>query len=64
LDTGYPASTVVPDVPEVGTFRTFILDAINELPQDGFRAEGMMHNAEGSWYGRPWETREGGRDER
>ena len=65
LDTGYPASTVVPDVPEVGTFRTFILEAINDLPQGGFGAEGMMHNAEGGRYGaRPWETREGGRDER
>ena len=35
LDTGYPTSTVVPDVPEVATFRNFILDAINELPQGG-----------------------------
>lgn len=65
LDTGYPSSTVVPDVPEVGTFRNFILEAINELPQSGFRAEGMMHNPEGDSRGPlPWETREGGRDER
>ncbi|MGY2743157.1 PH domain-containing protein [Arthrobacter sp. UYCu723] len=66
LDTGYPSSTVVPDVPEVVTFRNFILDAINELPQGGgFGAEGMMHNPDGTRYGAwPWETREGGRDER
>ena len=35
LDTGYPTSAVVPDVPEVATFRNFILDAINDLPQGG-----------------------------
>ena len=35
LDTGYPSSTVVPDVPEVATFRNFILDAIDDLPQGG-----------------------------
>ncbi len=66
LDTGYPASTVVPDVPEVGTFRNFMLDAMNELPQGGsFGAEGISHNAEGGWDATwPWETREGGRDER
>ncbi|MDQ0822042.1 membrane protein YdbS with pleckstrin-like domain [Arthrobacter sp. V1I7] len=65
LDTGYPSSTVVPDVPEVATFRNFILEAINELPQGGFRAEGTMHHPEGSRNGaEPWETREGGRDER
>lgn len=66
LDTGYPASTVVPDVPEVATFRNFMLDAMNELPQGGsFGAEDISHNPESgrdaSW---PWETREGGRDER
>jgi membrane protein YdbS with pleckstrin-like domain len=66
LDTGYPASTVVPDVPEVVTFRNFMLDAIKELPQGGsFGAEGTMHNPEGTRHGAwPWETREGGRDER
>jgi membrane protein YdbS with pleckstrin-like domain len=65
LDTGYPSSTVVPDVPEVGTFRAFILEAINELPQGGFRAEAGTQGPGGSRYGlRSWETREGGRDER
>ncbi|MDQ0851080.1 putative membrane protein YdbT with pleckstrin-like domain [Arthrobacter sp. B3I9] len=53
LDTGYPASTVVPDVPEAATFRTFILEAMDELPRGGFRAEGITHDPEGSWYGTP-----------
>lgn len=62
LDTGYPSSTVVPDVPEVATFRNFILDAIDDLPQgEVFGADGMMHHPDEAW---PWETREGGRDER
>ncbi|MET4136962.1 PH domain-containing protein [Pseudarthrobacter sp. PvP090] len=62
LDTGYPSSTVVPDVPEAATFRNFILDAINDLPQGGaLGAGGMMHNPDAAW---PPETREGGRDER
>lgn len=66
LDTGYPAGTVVPDVPEVATFRNFIQDAVAELPRARVMGpEGDMHNPEvnpnGPW---PWETREGGRDER
>ncbi|WP_211882187.1 PH domain-containing protein [Pseudarthrobacter albicanus] len=62
LDTGYPSGTVVPDVPEVATFRTFILDAIEELPPAAVSGvEGMPHNPDEAW---PWETREGGRDER
>ena len=62
LDTGYPAETVVPDVPEVATFRNFVLDAIGDLPKgEAFRADGMTYNPGEAW---PWETREGGRDER
>jgi membrane protein YdbS with pleckstrin-like domain len=62
LDTGYPSSTVVPDVPEVATFRNFILDAIDDLPPgEALGVEGMIHNPDVAW---PWETREGGRDER
>ncbi|MCU1531744.1 MAG: hypothetical protein JWO49_1315 [Arthrobacter sp.] len=62
LDTGYPASTVVPDVPEAVTFRNFILDAIDDLPRgQGFGADGRMHQPDEAW---PRETREGGRDER
>ena len=62
LDTGYPVGTVVPDVPEVATFRNFMLDAIGDLPKgEAYRADGMTYNPGGVW---PWETREGGRDER
>jgi membrane protein YdbS with pleckstrin-like domain len=62
LDTGYPAGTVVPDVPEVAMFRTFILDAISDLPPGKVSGvEGTMYNPDEAW---PWETREGGRDER
>lgn len=70
LDTGYSASTVVPDVPEVATFRIFILEAIAELPLGGHRPEGTLYNPElshpegGPYVPRHWETREGGRDER
>jgi membrane protein YdbS with pleckstrin-like domain len=53
LDTGYAASTMVPDVPEVATFRMFILEALGELPRGGFRAEGTMHNSDSSTYGPP-----------
>ncbi len=35
LDTGYPLRAVVPDVPEIGTFRAFLQEAINELPRGG-----------------------------
>ncbi|AOT03879.1 PH domain-containing protein [Arthrobacter sp. U41] len=62
LETGHPTGIMVPDVPEVVTFRNFILDAINDLPHDGDAgSEEMMHNPDAAW---PWETREGGRDER
>ena len=62
LETGYPAGMVVPDVPEVATFRNFMLDAIGDLPQgEVFGADGMTDNPGEA---RPWETREGGRDER
>jgi membrane protein YdbS with pleckstrin-like domain len=61
LDTGYPSSTVIPDVPEVMTFRNFILDAIDELPEGELvEADDTMQNSD-EW---PWELREGGRDER
>jgi membrane protein YdbS with pleckstrin-like domain len=61
LDTGYPSSTVLPDVPEVMTFRNFILDAIDELPEgELFEADDTTPGF-GEW---PWDMREGGRDER
>ncbi|HEX9227552.1 MAG TPA: PH domain-containing protein [Arthrobacter sp.] len=67
LDTGYPNSTVVPDVPEVATFRDFILDAIDDLPPAGDPgAADAPYGHAGPWQAEPWpiETREGGRDER
>ncbi|MGO4490879.1 PH domain-containing protein [Arthrobacter sp. 2YAF22_2] len=61
LDTGYPSSTVIPDVPEVMTFRNFILDAIDELPEgDLLEVDDTVHGS-GEW---PWDMREGGSDER
>ena len=61
LDTGYPSSTVIPDVPEVMTFRNFILDAIDELPEgELLEADDTMHGS-GEW---TLDMREGGRDER
>ena len=53
LDTGYPASTVVPDVPEAATFRDFILEAMDELPRGGFQAEGTTHNFDDGRYHAP-----------
>ena len=72
LDTGYPNSTVVPDVPEVATFRNFILDAIDDLPPAGDLGvadvpyDQRQPLADRPWPMEPWpiETREGGRDER
>ncbi|MGO4805631.1 PH domain-containing protein [Arthrobacter sp. 2MCAF15] len=62
LETGYPDGMVVPDVPEAATFRNFMLDAISELPKGGMSgADGMNYNPDEA---PPWETREGGRDER
>jgi membrane protein YdbS with pleckstrin-like domain len=62
LETGYPLGTVVPDVPEVATFRNFMLEAIGALPRSvAPQADGMNYNPGEAL---PWETREGGRDER
>ena len=61
LDTGYPSGTVIPDVPEVMTFRNFILDAIDDLPEGALiEADDTRQDSDG-W---PWDMREGGRDER
>lgn len=61
LDTGYPANTVIPDVPEVMTFRSFILDALDELPEgEVFDARDTVRGPD-DW---PLDMREGGRDER
>ncbi|WP_028266486.1 PH domain-containing protein [Arthrobacter sp. MA-N2] len=74
LDTGHPGDAVLTDVPEVGTFRSFILDAMAELPEsvhfESGRATG--NGDDGDFSGPagypdaalPWHMREGGRDER
>lgn len=60
LDTGHSGTAVMADVPEVGKFRGFILDAMDELPQgEVFEGEVLRDFEE-----LPWELREGGRDER
>lgn len=61
LDTGYPGGTVLPDVPEVAVFRTFIHDAMDNLPRHGVAGAGGMNHTDEAW---PWEAREGGRDDR
>ncbi|WP_159708446.1 PH domain-containing protein [Arthrobacter sp. 18067] len=60
LDTGHSGTAVLADVPEVGKFRGFILDAMDELPQ-GEVFEGQVLT---DYDQLPWELREGGRDER
>lgn len=60
LDTGPSGTSVLTDVPEVGKFRGFILDAMDELPKgEIFEGEVLSDFDE-----LPWELREGGRDER
>lgn len=60
LDTGPSGIAVLKDVPDVGKFRGFILDAMDELPQgEVFQGEVL-----GDFEELPWELREGGRDER
>ncbi|MCR1160560.1 PH domain-containing protein [Paenarthrobacter sp. UW852] len=60
LDTGHSGVAVLNDVPLVGRFRGFILDAMDELPKgEVFEGEVLRDFDE-----LPWELREGGRDER
>jgi len=60
LDTGHSGVAVLNDVPLVGKFRGFILDAMDELPKgEVFEGEVLRYFDE-----LPWELREGGRDER
>lgn len=62
LDTGHMGGMVVPDVPEVDTFRSYLLDAIDDLPA----AELLEINEFSDFTDDelPWEMREGGGDER
>ena len=60
LDTGPSGTAVLADVPEVGKFRVFILDAMDDLPKgEVFEGEVLTDYDQ-----LPWELREGGRDER
>lgn len=56
LDTGHSGTALLADVPEVGKFRGFILDALDELPQ-GEVFEGELL---GDYEELPWDLREGG----
>jgi len=59
LETGYQGAVTLMDVPEAARFRDFILEAIDELPQDeDFESDGPLDGPSG-----PWTLREGGRDE-
>jgi membrane protein YdbS with pleckstrin-like domain len=74
LDTGHSGEAVLANVPEVGRFRSFILEAMAELPEGVRfgRDSGMGLANYGDFDGfaddpgqtLPWDMREGGRDER
>jgi uncharacterized membrane protein YdbT with pleckstrin-like domain len=74
LDTGHPGEAVLADVPEVGKFRSFILEAMAELPASVRLESGVVMETGGysDFDGPadyrdaalPWDMREGGRDER
>lgn len=68
LDTGHPGDAVLADVPEVGKFRSFILEAMAELPAGARFEPGAVTGTDGvTEYPNealPWDVREGGRDER
>lgn len=62
LGAGHQFGAVLRDVPEVATFHRFLLDAIDELPdEENF---GLGQAPEDSDAGFPRDMREGGRDER
>jgi membrane protein YdbS with pleckstrin-like domain len=62
LETGYQSMVTFPDVPEVARFRDFILDAIEDLPDEqDDQPDGPTDYPAGTM---PWEKREGGRDDR
>ena len=62
LDTGHSGVYLLKDVPEVGKFRGFILDAMDQLPRGEVLEGEVLPDVDVS--GLPWEVREGGRDER
>lgn len=61
LESGHGASLEFPDMPEVARFRNFILEAIDELPEEEFLAIERMNSAAGA---EPWDGRAGGDNER
>ncbi len=62
LEAGNDSRTVISDVPEVATFRMFILDAVEDLATSGGPGNGAMFPHRND--ARTWEMREGGTDER
>jgi membrane protein YdbS with pleckstrin-like domain len=62
LDAGHHFGTVLKDVPEVATFHRFLLDALDELPDDEPFGLGQAPDEPGGRF--PRDVREGGRDER
>jgi membrane protein YdbS with pleckstrin-like domain len=62
LEAGYQSVVTFPDVPEVARFRDFILDAIEDLPDEQDVQPGGSTDYPAGVL--PWEMREGGLDER
>lgn len=62
LDTGHAGAMVMADVPEAATFRSFVLDAIDDLPEGEMFDADVVKDIEDKDL--PWELREGGRDDR
>ena len=62
LETGYQSVVTIPDVPEAARFRDFVLDAVADLPvgRDP-ETDDVSDYADDIL---PWESREGGHDER
>ncbi|MBT8160028.1 MULTISPECIES: PH domain-containing protein [Arthrobacter] len=64
LDTGHSGDAILADVPEAGLFRSFVLEAMAELPASaGPVDDGQFGGFDGPGWAVPWGVREGGRDE-
>lgn len=61
LESGHSAAAVIEDVPEAQTFRSFVLEAIDDLPRTISGGDAAEGKTDGTL---PWNLREGGRDER
>ena len=62
LDAGHHFGAMLKDVPEVATFHRFLLDALDELPDEEPFGLGQAPDEPGDRF--PRDVREGGRDER